>query len=102
MAEVTRQYVLDRIAAARDDLRRMHVARLELFGSVARDESGEHSDVDLLVVFDESQKKLSLLDVGAVQAYLEDLLACHVDLVMRDRVLPELRERVYSEAIRAA
>jgi predicted nucleotidyltransferase len=102
MAHITRQEVLDKIADAKDELRRMHVTRLELFGSVAREEAGEASDIDLLVEFDESEKKLSLLDVGGVQAFLEDLLGCDVDLVMRDRVLPELKDRIYSEAIRVA
>jgi len=102
MIRITRQAVLDKIAGAKDELRRMHVTRLELFGSVAREEGDEHSDVDLLVTFDESEKQLSLLDVGAVQAFLEDLLGCEVDLVMRDRVLPEYQDRIYGEAIRAA
>jgi predicted nucleotidyltransferase len=102
MAHVRREQVLEKIAAAQDELRRMHVTRLELFGSVAREEACDASDVDFLVEFDETQKKLSLLDVGAVQAFLEDLLGCDVDLVMRDRVLPELRDQIYSEAIRAA
>ena len=80
----------------------MHVTRLELFGSVARGEATAVSDVDLLVEFDETEKQLSLLDVGGVQAFLEDLLGCDIDLVMRDRVLPELQDRIYREAIRAA
>jgi predicted nucleotidyltransferase len=102
MPHVTRQYVLDKLAAAKDELRHMYVTRLEFFVSVARNEATSISDVDLLVEFDEPRKKLSLLDVAAVQAYLDDLLQCRVDLVLRDRVLPQLREQIYGEAIRAA
>jgi predicted nucleotidyltransferase len=33
---------------------------------------------------------------------LEDLLGARVDLVMRDAIKPQLRERIFAEAIRAA
>jgi len=102
MTGLTRDEVLERIAGAKDELRRMHVTRLALFGSVARDEASRHSDIDLLVEFDESQKRLSLFDVAAVHAFLEELLGCEIDLVMRDQVLPELQQEIYGEAIRAA
>ena len=36
-----------------------------------------------------------------VQRTLEQLLGCRVDLVMRDAVKPQLRERIFSEAVRA-
>ena len=47
-----RDEVLSIIAAHRDELRRMGVLSLSIFGSVARDEAGPQSDVDLLVELD--------------------------------------------------
>jgi len=101
MPRITRQAVLDKIAGAKQDLRRMHVTRLELFGSVARNEADETSDVDLLVEF-EPEARISLFDFAEVEEYLERLLGCKVELVMRHCVIPELRERIYGEAIRVA
>jgi uncharacterized protein len=75
------------------------VRSLDLFGSVARDEASADSDVDLLVEFD---RPIGLFHFFRVQQRLEDLLGARVDLVMRDAVKPQLRERIFAEAIRAA
>jgi predicted nucleotidyltransferase len=80
-------------------LRALGVASLELFGSVARDEAGPQSDVDLLVVFDHPVGLFELLDV---QDELELLLGRKVDLVPRDALKPRIRDRVMAEAVRAA
>lgn len=56
------------------------VLKVWVFGSYARGEETESSDVDLLVVFD-PEKKVSLLDHIGIQQELEDLLGKEVDLV---------------------
>jgi hypothetical protein len=81
-------------------LRRDHfVKSLALFGSVARDEAGPDSDVDLLVEFD---RRISLFDLVGAAQHIEKLLGLpedRVDLVLRRNVIPELREVIYGEAI---
>jgi uncharacterized protein len=69
---------------------------VRVFGSVARGENTEASDVDLLI---RTQPGCSLLDLGGLLADLEDLLHCHVDLVTDDGLKPRLRERVLREAV---
>jgi len=49
---MTRQEFFDRIAAHRPELARAGGSRLGVFGSVARDEAGPESDVDILVEFE--------------------------------------------------
>ncbi len=49
---MTSDKVLTILAAHRDDLKRFRVKSLYLFGSVARDDAGAESDVDLLVEFE--------------------------------------------------
>ncbi|HWY86761.1 MAG TPA: nucleotidyltransferase family protein, partial [Gemmataceae bacterium] len=57
------------------------VESLALFGSVARDEAGPESDVDVLVEF---HRPVTLFDLVAVQQYLERCLGVkRVDLVPR-------------------
>jgi predicted nucleotidyltransferase len=76
-----------------------HVKTLALFGSVARDEAGPKSDVDLLVEFD---RPISLFDLVGAAQYIEKLLRLPedgVDLVLRRALLPELREPILAEAI---
>ena len=75
------------------------VRSLALFGSVARDEAGPASDVDLLVEFDRPAGYFALF---ALQDRLESLLGCKVDLVMTDGLRKELREQVLRDAIHAA
>jgi len=88
----------------RENLQRLRdrfVRSIAIFGSVARNEATAASDVDLLVEF-ESGHPRGLFEFLSLQGFLEDLLGCRVDLVMRDSLRPELRDRILQEAIRAA
>ena len=73
-----------------------HGARnLRLFGSVARGEADEASDVDLLVDLEQGR---SLLDLGGLLADLEALLGRRVDVVTEKGLKERIRERVLREA----
>jgi predicted nucleotidyltransferase len=95
---MTRGEAIQRLAAARPELATLGVRSLDLFGSVARGEAGPTSDVDLLVDFD---KPIGLFHFFRVQRRLEEILGCKVDLVMRDAVKRQLRDRIFAEAVRA-
>ena len=95
---MTRDQVLQRLSGARAELATLGVRSLDLFGSVARGEAGPDSDVDLLVEFD---KPIGLFHFFRVQRRLEEILGCHVDLVMRAAVRRQLRDRIFAEAVRA-
>src|SRR5215831_12831663 len=86
------------LAEHRARLRRQFgVASLALFGSVARDEAGPESDVDLLVEFD---RPITLFDLVAVQQYLEKVLGVsRVDVVMPDSIFPAIKDDILREAI---
>lgn len=78
------------------DLDGLGVSGLALFGSVARNEAGPESDVDLLVEFN---RPVGLFAYLGVQENLEGLLGRKVDLVMRGALRPQLRDRILAEAI---
>ncbi|MFZ5472130.1 MAG: nucleotidyltransferase family protein [Myxococcota bacterium] len=82
-----------------DDIRRLGVKSLALFGSVSRDEAREGSDVDLLVDFDGPATFDRYMDL---KFFLEDLLGCRVDLITRKGLRPRLRPTVEHEAIHVA
>ena len=93
-----RQEVLDTLAANREALQAMGVASLALFGSVARDEAGATSDVDLLF---EYRRPFGLFQYARVQQFLERILGVkQVDLISHKAVVPALRDRIQGEAIR--
>ncbi len=74
-----------------------HGARnVRVFGSTARGEAEESSDVDLLV---EMEPGRNLLDLVGLWQDLEDLLGTHVDVLSDGGVSPHLRERIYAEAV---
>ncbi len=94
-----RDEVLQKLAAHKVQLDGFRVASMAVFGSVARDEAQEHSDVDLLVEFSEP---VGLFHFVRLKRFLEGLLGVPVDLVTPGALKPQLRERILSEAIRAA
>ena len=73
-----------------------HGARdVRVFGSLARGEGTDSSDLDLLVTLNEGR---SLLDLVGLKQDLEDLVHRPVDVVTERALSPYLRERVLSEA----
>ena len=88
------QKLKDRMPEIRE---RFGIETLGIFGSVARGEDTENSDVDVLYSFTPGirvyQKLLALGD------YLEALFGRKVDLVGRDWISPYLREMILSEEI---
>jgi predicted nucleotidyltransferase len=69
---------------------------VRVFGSVARGEADELSDIDFLV---ELEPGRSLFDLGGLQYDLERLLGCRVDVVTERGLNPRIRERVLREAL---
>ena len=74
-----------------------HGARnVRVFGSVARGEADEQSDIDLVVEFESGR---SLLDHAALWLELQELLDCKVDVVSERGIKPRIRDRVLREAV---
>jgi len=75
-----------------------HGARnVRVFGSVARGEADDASDVDFLVDMEPGR---SLLDLGGLLMDLQELLGCEVDVATPNGLKPRIRERVLREAVR--
>ncbi len=90
-----RSEILQELAVHRDELTRMGVKTLAVFGSVARDEARPDSDVDLLVEFLGPATFNGYMDL---KLFLEDLLVCPIDLVTRKSIRPRLKTQIESEA----
>ena len=94
---MTRAEVLERLRAHRPTLaERFGVVELAVFGSFARDEASDESDVDILVRFDGPATSKSYF---GVQFYIEDLLGLRVDLVTDKALRSEFRAYVEREAV---
>jgi hypothetical protein len=86
--------------ARREDILRIcarYGARnVRVFGSAARGQTDERSDLDLLV---EMEPGRSLFDLGGLQYELERLLGCRVDVVTERGLKARIRDRVLREAV---
>lgn len=78
-------------------LLRYGATRAGLFGSAARQEMREDSDIDLLV---ELGPGLSLLDIARLNRELEESLGRCVDLVEYRAIKPRIKERILAEDVR--
>ncbi len=98
---MTRDRILEILRCSREELRRdFGVESMALFGSVARGDAGPSSDIDILV---DVPRPISLFGLVALQLRLQELLnVSQVDVVLRDSILPPLRERILAEALRVA
>ena len=81
------------------ELIRLGVRSLSLFGSVARDQATEGSDVDVLV---DLAQPMGLFSFIGFQQRLEELHGRPVDLVPLDGIRPRLREVILAEALPVA
>jgi len=72
------------------------VKEIGVFGSVARHEQTETSDIDFLVDF---ANDASLFDLVRLGSYLEEMFQRPVDIVPRESLRPELRSSVREELI---
>jgi uncharacterized protein len=85
--------------ALKPELSALSVRSLRLFGSHARGEARDDSDLDLLVDFDGPATFDTFMDVKFL---LEDRLGRAVDLVTEKAIRPELRTSIERDAVRVA
>lgn len=71
-------------------------SNVRVFGSLARGEGSESSDLDLLVTLEEQR---SLLDLVGLKQDIEDLLHRPVDVLTEPALSPYVRDRVLAEAM---
>ncbi len=79
------------------DLATRHGAHnIRIFGSVARGEASDSSDIDFLVDMEPGR---SLFDLGGLLMDLQDLLHCKVDIGTTKMLKESIRDQVLKEAI---
>jgi uncharacterized protein len=93
-----RKQVLNILQKERQDLVAHYpISSLSIFGSVARDDARQDSDVDILVEF---SRPIGLFQFIELKQRLETLLGGEVDLGTPRSLKPRIKEQVLREAIR--
>jgi predicted nucleotidyltransferase len=94
---MNRDQVLAELRSHRQEIeQRFAMKHLSVFGSAARDELREDSDIDVLIEF---KGKATFDGYMDLKFYLETLLGRNVDLVTHDAVKPRMRPMIEQEAI---
>jgi len=75
-------------------LHKNEVKRAAFFGSYARGDYSENSDIDILIEFDNDDK--SLLDIIGIKQEIEDKINIKVDLLTYDSINPKIRDNILS------
>lgn len=93
----TREDLAHRLRERGNELRAKGVARLGLFGSVARGEAGPKSALDVFVEFAPGEKTYdNFLEVAFL---LEDIAGGPVELVTRESLSPHIGLRILGEVV---
>jgi len=89
--------VRDVLTEHREELRqRYKVAQIGIFGSYVRGDQKKKSDIDILVEFEQGYKTFD--NYMELKFFLESILGRKVDLVLKNAIREELKERILSEA----
>lgn len=97
MEQLRRDEVLETLREHRATLaERFGVTSISLFGSVARDQAKDSSDIDVLVEFESPP---GWQNYFGAQVFLEDVLGCPVDMMTLSEVRREVRPYVERDAI---
>ncbi len=91
---------LDTLRAHEPELRRLGVCHASVFGSVARGEAGEGSDVDVLIELDPG-RPLGVFEYARLKLFIAELLGWPADIVNRKTLKPLLRDSVLADSVHA-
>ncbi len=96
---IERDEVIKLLQEHEQAIRALGVMHLHLYGSLARDEAREDSDVDVFIDRDPS-RKFGFIEYTGLILMLEDLFGREVDVSTRTSLHPRLRDSIESSAVK--
>ena len=94
---MTRDEVMRRLKDHQVEMQRLGVEHLFLFGSAARGEAREDSDIDLF--FDHPEGSLGLFQLMDVKEAAARILGCKTDIMTRRSLHPVLKQQIEASAL---
>jgi hypothetical protein len=95
---MTRADIITELRSRAPDIRALGATSLYLFGSAARGEAGEASDIDLFVDYD--PEKFGFVELIHLRERISQALGRPADLTTREGLHPLLRPAIEAEAIK--
>jgi predicted nucleotidyltransferase len=99
-SRITLEQAVGLLRTHRAELEQMGVQHAAVFGSLARGDATETSDLDVMVELDEN-RRLSVFDLAGICLFIEDRARLPVDLSQKRNLHPLIREEVLAEAVYA-
>jgi predicted nucleotidyltransferase len=96
---MNRLEAIDKLKRQAQAIKAMGATSLYLFGSIAQDEAGRGSDLDLFIDYDPNGR-FNAFDLVGIKQLLESELGLDVDITTRDGLHPMLRTDIEQSAIR--
>ena len=96
---MTRAEATFELARRADALRARGAQAAYLFGSTARNEATDGSDIDVFIDVAPG-RKFSLIDLAGMRSYLVEQLGVEIDLTTRKGLHPKLRAQIEGKAIK--
>ncbi len=84
--------ILKQIQKNMDEIKRLGVIKIGLFGSFIKDEQKKGSDIDILVEFERDKKTFD--NYMDLKFFLENLFDRKVDLVISEALKPNLKSSI--------
>lgn len=94
---MSREELKQRILARQPELRARGVSHMALFGSRARGDARQDSDIDLMIEVDDP--RFSLIDLVGIQQDLSEEIGLPVQVTMRRSLSARLAKTISSESI---
>ena len=94
-----KEKILNLLRKNRKIIRQFGVKRIGIFGSVARDEASEESDIDIVVEFERG--RATFRNVARLIDFLENLFGKEIDLLTPDGIesirIKHIKEQIKKE-----
>ena len=89
---LTSKLIMEKIEKNSQIIKQYGIRKIGLFGSYVKNEQKAKSDIDILVEFEKGEKTFDhYMDL---KFYLEDLFKVKVDLIISDKIKPDLRPNI--------
>ena len=95
---MTRDDAIRLLKQVEPELRARGVMSLALFGSTARGEARNDSDVDLLVELDDN-RRMTLFDLSEIKFFASDVLGQQADIAVRKNLRPGYRSGIEADSV---
>jgi predicted nucleotidyltransferase len=94
---MNRKFVEEQIKTSKQFLQEQYgIEKIGIFGSFARNEQQDTSDIDILIELGNKPIGLEFMDI---KYFLEERLGVTVDLVTKNALKPQLRDQILKEVI---